>query len=172
VHIRIAHGGVLAVLLAAACSPGVMAQDPAIAASATPGTIELGWGPSDVTLVAPPGNSVAARLKNIEAGRQIYLTFVQAQAPSSSSTTFNVYLGLAANAAPGGTSDPHYVGTINFFNATAGHPIDMSLNVTARVGALLAGGDIGDSVRVTIAPAGGPSADAAPRIGGVRLTAR
>jgi hypothetical protein len=167
------RGGVLAVLLATACSPGVMAQDPGtLAVASIPGAIVLGAGPAEVTLVAAGGNSVASRLKSVDGGRQIYLTFLQAQAQSAPSTTYNVYLGLAANDAPGGTGDPHYVGTINFFNAATGRPIDMSLNITSKVDALLAVGDIGDSLRMTIVPAGDPPADAAPRIGGVRITAR
>jgi hypothetical protein len=165
---------VVAILLTTACSHGAMAQDPGTLAASASGVITLGAGPTDVTLVGPSdavgSGSVAARLKNVEAGRQIYLTFMRAQAPAATGVTYNVYLGLPASTAPRGTSDPHYVGTLNFYNATSGRPLDIALNITPHVGRLLAASEIGDDVRVTIVPAGEPAA--APQLGGIRITAR
>jgi hypothetical protein len=151
-----------------------MAQDPGTLAASAPGVITLGSGPTEVSLVGAsesgaPG-SVAARLKNIAADRQIYLTFTRAQAPAAPGITYNVYLSLPANTVPRGTSDPHYVGTLNFYNATSGRPLDMSLNITPHVGRLLAASEIGNDVRVTIVPAGEPAA--APQVSGIRITAR
>lgn len=100
-----ARSVVLGVLLATACSHGALAQDPGtLAASASPGAITLGTGPVELVLVAAGGGSVAARLRGVEPGRQIYLTFTRAQAQSVPATTYNVYLGLPANATPPGTS--------------------------------------------------------------------
>ncbi len=165
-----ARSVVLGVLLATACSHGARAQDPGtLAASAVPGAIMLGTGPTEVTLVATGGGSVAARLRGVGPGGQIYLE-VGAQAQSVPATTYNVYLGLPANATPPGISDLHYVGTLNFFNAASGRTIAMSFNITARVGRLLQSTDIED--RVTIVPAGEPPGAAAPQIGDVRITAR
>jgi len=151
-----------------------MAQDPGALAASAPGVITLGSGLTEVSLVGAPDSrgsrSVAARLKNVETGRQIYLTFTRAQASAAPGATYNVYLGLPANAVPRGTSDPHYVGTLNFYNATAGRPVDMSLNITPHVGRLLGTSEIGDDLRVTIVPAGEPAA--APQIEGIRMTAR
>jgi hypothetical protein len=165
---------VVAILLTTACSHGAMAQDPGTLAASTQGVITLGAGPTEVALVGVPDSgasgSVAARLKSVEAGRQIYLTFTRAQAPAAPGITYNVYLGLPAGTVPQGTSDPHYVGTLNFFNATSGRPLDMSLNITSHVGRLLASSEIGADVRVTIVPAGEPSA--APQVAGIRITAR
>ena len=165
---------VVAILLTTACSHGAMAQDPGTLAASTPGVITLGAGPTEVTLAGAPDSgapgSIAARLKSVEAGRQIYLTFTRAQAPAAPVITYNVYLGLPASAVPQGTSDPHYVGTLNFFNATSGRPLDMSLNITPHVGRLLASSEIGADVRVTIVPAG--DASAAPQVAGIRITAR
>ena len=66
---------VVAILLTTACSHGAMAQDPGTLAASTPGVITLGAGPTEVTLVGPPDStasgSIAARLKSVEAGRQI-----------------------------------------------------------------------------------------------------
>ena len=153
---------VLAILLATACSHGASAQDPGVlAASISSGVIPLGAGPTEVMLVAPPDSrastagSVVERLRRVEAGRQIYLTFARAQAQTAPGIPYNVYLGLPANATPLGTSDSHYAGTLNFYNAT-GRPLDMSLNITSQVARLLAGNEIGDSVRVTITPGGKP----------------
>ena len=168
-----ARAAVLALVLAAACSHGAMAQDPGtLAASEPAGSITLGPGPTEVTLAAAGGGSVAGRLRSVEAGRQIYLTFTRAQAQATPAATYNVYLGLPANATPSGASDPHYVGTLNFFNASSGRPIDMSLNITSRVPRLLAEGDAGDSARVTIIPSGGSPDTPAPQVGDVRITAR
>jgi hypothetical protein len=152
-----------------------MAQDPGtLAASASSGVITLGAGPTEVTLVAASDSvesrSVAGRLRSVEAGRQIYLTFTRAQAQAAPGITYNVYLGLSANTIPRDTSDPHYVGTLNFYNATSGRPLDMSLNITPQVGRLLTAGEIGDDVRVTIVPAGEPAAT--PTIAGIRIAAR
>lgn len=168
---------VLAILLTTACSHGASAQDPgALAASTSLGVITLGAGPTEVTLVAPSDragssdSSVAGRLRSVEAGRQIYLTFARAQAQAAPGVGYNVYLGLPANTLPQGTSDSHYAGTLNFYNAT-GRPLDMSLNITSQVARLLAGNDIGDSVRVTIVPAG-EAATPSPQVGGIRITSR
>jgi hypothetical protein len=168
---------VLAILLTTACSHGASAQDPgALAASTSSGVITLGTGPIEVMLVVPPdsrgssASSVAERLRSVEAGRQIYLTFARAQAQAAPGITYNVYLGLPANATPQGTTDSHYAGTLNFYNAT-GRPLDMSLNITSQVARLLTGNDIGDSVRVTIVPAG-QAATTSPQIGGIRITSR
>ena len=163
---------VLAVVLTTACSHGAMAQDPGTLAASASG-VTLGAGPTEVTLGgASEGGAptpVAARLKNVEAGRQIYLTFTRAQAPAAPGITYNVYLGLPANTAPRGTSDSHYVGTLNFFNAI-GRPLDMSLNITSHVGRLLASSEIGDDIRVTIVPAGEPAA--APQVARIAITVR
>ncbi len=159
---------VVAILLTTACSHGAMAQDPGTLAASTPGVITLGAAPTEVTLVGAPDSG--ASLKRVEAGRQIYLTFTRAQTPAAPGITYNVYLGLPAGTVPQGTSDPHYVGTLNFFNATSGRPLDMSLNITSHVGFLLASSEIGADVLVTIVPAGEPSA--APQVAGIRITAR
>ena len=68
----------------------------------SPGVITLGRGANrgDARWRAAGGGSVAARLKSVEPGRQIYLTFTRAQAPAVPATTYNVYLGLPANATP------------------------------------------------------------------------
>jgi hypothetical protein len=164
---------VLAILLATACSHGAMAQDPGTLAASPSGVITLGAGPTDVTLVGGSDGApspVAARLKNVEAGRQIYLTFARAQAETAPGISYNVYIGLPASAAPAGTSDSHYVGTLNFYNATSGRPLDLSLNITPHVGRLLASNEIGDNVRVTIVPVGEPAAT--PTIAGIRIAAR
>ena len=168
----------LAILLTTACSHGALAQDPGtLAVSASSGVITLGAGPTEVTLVAAAdgrgasARSVATRLRSVEAGRQIYLTFTRAQAQAAPGITYNVYLSLPANAVPQGTSDPHYVGTLNFYNATSGRPLDMSLNITSQVGRLLATSAIGDDVRVTVVPAGEPAA-AGPEVGAIRITTR
>jgi hypothetical protein len=173
---RGSRGVVLAILMTA-CSRGATAQDPGtLAASTTSGVITLGAGPIEVTLVVPPdsrgssASSVAERLRSVEAGRQIYLTFARAQAQAAPGITYNVYLGLPANGLPQGTSDSHYAGTLNFYNAT-GRPLDMSLNITSQVARLLAGNDIGDTVRVTIVPAG-QAATTSPQIDGIRITSR
>jgi hypothetical protein len=167
------HPLVLAVLLTTACSDGAMAQDPSTLAASASGVITLGAGPTEVTLAgASEGGApvpVAVRLTNVEPGRQIYLTFTRAQASSAPGVTYNIYLGLPASTVPRGTSDRHYVGTLNFFNAT-GRPLDMSLNITPQIGRLLASSEIGDDIRVTIVPAGEPAA--AAQVDGIRMTAR
>jgi hypothetical protein len=165
---------VLAILLTTACSHGAMAQDPGTLAASASGEITLGAGPTEVTLVGGSGGGhagpVAAVLKNVEPGRQIYLTFTRAQAPAAPGITYNVYLSLPAGTVPRGTSDPHYVGTLNFYNAT-GRATDLSLNITSHVGRLLAAGEIGDDVRVTIVPAG-EAATTPPQVSGIRITSR
>lgn len=167
------RAALLAIVLAAACSHGAMAQDPGtLAASMSPGGITLGPGPTEVTLAAAGSGSVAARLRTVDPGRQIYLTFARAQAQATPAATYNVYLGLPANTTPSGASDPHYVGTLSFFNASSGRPIDMSLNITSHVARLLADGAAFDSARVTIIPSGGSPDTPAPQVGEVRITAR
>ena len=167
------RAALLAIVLAAACSHGAMAQDPGtLAASASPGGITLGPGPTEVTLVAAGGDSVAARLRSVAPGRPVYLTFARVLAPTTPAATYNVYLGLPANASPSGATDPHYVGTLSFFNASSGRAIDISLNMASHVARLLADGGAGDSARVTIIPSGGSPDTPGVGVGEVRITSR
>jgi hypothetical protein len=143
-----------------------------MAASAAPVTLEASR--TDVPLVpASEGTtaSLMARLRNLDAGRRVYLTLAQVKASADPGVTYNVYLNLPPTSRPQGVSDPHYAGTVSMFNAM-GRPTDVALNITPAVSRLLARGDAPAAIQVTIVPAGAPQAAATPQIGKILLTSR
>jgi tyrosinase len=167
----------IALLLTACNLPGAAQGEQPLATSGA-GIIKLDRGRTDVGL-APvrEGRDVAATaslgsaLKRFAAGKQVYLTLVQTAAQDAPGVTYNVYLNLPPGAAPQGPSDVHYAGTFGFFDSV-GRATDVSLNITPHIERMLARGELDKDTRVTIVPAGQPSASALPQIGRLVVTAR
>lgn len=170
----------LAAVLAASCIDLTLAQDTTtLAASSASGAVTLGAGATQVLLTAvreardiSPGASLAARLRAAVSSQQVYLHAQRMTTTDAPGVTYNVYLNLAADRPVQGVEDPHYLGTLNFFNAESGRPGDVVLNVTEPVRRLLVRGEIGDELTLTIAPAGEPNPAARPQIGRLLITAR
>lgn len=176
---RVACVAALAAVLATACIDLTLAQDTTtLAASSASGAVTLGAGSTRVPLTAvreardiSPGASLAARLRAAVSSQQVYLHAQRMTTTDAPGVTYNVYLNLAGDRPVQGVEDPHYLGTLNFFNAER-RPGDVVLNVTEPVRRLLVRGEIGEELTVTIAPAGEPNPAARPQIGRLLITAR
>src|ERR1051325_113878 len=155
------------------------AQPPETLATSSPKPIALGTGPVSVTLApAPSGNTAPcwARVAAAAKDRKVYLVLKSLAAKAPPEAVYQVYLGLP----PGVTPKPdgiHYVGTVNFFNATSpgggkADPRFYSFDVTDLVQALRARKSLGDTTTATIVPAGRPNPAANPQIGEITLVAQ
>ena len=147
-----------------------LAQSPtALAVSRDP--ITLGAGRTEIRL-APPRDAVgaaplAARIKT--ADRPLYLKFEQLTSNVDPGVSYNAYLDLPPGRAPQGTSDPHYVGAVTFFNAESGRPA--VINITDPVKRLALDGKLKPDSTLTLAAVGEPSKGATPQIGRIVLSA-
>jgi hypothetical protein len=167
----------LALMLAACTLPGVAQDAPPLARSSAT-NIKLAGARTDIGVTPVRDSrepaaaaSLSATLKRFGAGKQVYLTFVQATAQDSPDVTYNVYINLPPGAAPQGTSDPHYAGGFSLFNAV-GRATDVSLNITPHVQRMLERGELDTDTRVTVVPAGQPNVAATPQIQQVVIAAR
>jgi tyrosinase len=150
------------------------------------GPVELSATPVQVTLEPPPGAEIenvplTERVKRLSAGRRLYLVVKNLGAKAQPSVVYHVYLGLPPGTRPKpGKSDPHYVGTLNFFDAehgvrseggmeTMGTAKFRSFDVTQVARDLQAGGRLTAKPTLTIAPVSQPTADARPVVGEITL---
>lgn len=126
------------------------------------------------------GGTFAERIRQLPAGRRLYLVLEDLMAHSPPETVYDLFLnlpsGLSAQAA-----QAYRVGDVNFFEAVGhmGHSSSSSSNsdpasgsgpffsydITDVARALLAKGRIGRNAVVTVVPAGPPGPDARPEIG-------
>jgi hypothetical protein len=104
-------------------------------------------------------------LSRARRGGSIHLVVEGIASKSPPGTRYNVYLGLPSGATGGGPSDPHYVGTIGFFDAVDGLAKEARFNITDRLRRLTADGNAQDEVSITLAPVGPPVSGADPKIG-------
>ncbi|HYL57422.1 MAG TPA: hypothetical protein VEU51_01025, partial [Candidatus Acidoferrales bacterium] len=147
------------------------------------GPVELGESAVRVPLFPSP--SLAAekgwfekRLEALQPKSRIRLVLRDLSAAKQPGILFHLYLDLpAAETAPRGR-DPHYVGALNFFNASKAAAREYgnrkskrfySYDLTAKLRKLRAGGLLGDRTTVTIIPAGVPVGDAKATIGRIEL---
>jgi tyrosinase len=173
---------IVAAVAAAFVSPQVAAAAAkelvVIATSAKNGPVALAAGPVSVALAPPAGAaaSVGERLAAVDPGRTLYLVLTGLRASTQPETLYQVYLGLPSGAAP--TPDSaSYVGTFNFFNAAIGDEANgggdssrfFSYDVTDLVRSLQARKLLGETVSVTLVPAGQPNAATRPVVGEVAL---
>jgi hypothetical protein len=134
------------------------------------GPIHLGARPTLVRLLPPaeaPG--IAERIRTLPSSYQVYLILQDVNTNTPPSITYNVFLGLPDAAAPSGSTDPHYVGTLNFFDS---NPFRSAVfNVTDKIRMFGAAGDLGNRLTVTIIPAGPPESRAEATVNNIRLVA-
>ena len=107
---------------------------------------------------------LAGRIGAASAGQKFYLVIKGLRTGEQPEVLYQVYLALPDGAAPQ-PSDPHYLGSFNFFNAAAGDSRVNTYDVTGLVKNLQAGQQLTKAVTVTIVPAGTPKAGAKPTIG-------
>ncbi len=160
---------------------------PQAIASAPSGALALGAGPVRVNLEpapAPEGvaGALSERVKSLAAEKKLYLVLRGLRAEAQPGVLYHVYLDLP-EATPLEKGKPHYVGAINFFDATAhgdhegaveakGTPKFFGLNVTSIAKSLQERGLLTEKPALTIAPSGTPAEDAKPVIGEISLVAQ
>lgn len=149
------------------------------------GPVELSRAPVQVSLAPPPGPEavdvpLSDRVKRLPAGHHLYLVAKNLRANVQPGVVYHVYFDLPAGTTPkGGASDPHYVGTINFFDAKHGEQGGgmeamgtakfRSFDVTQVAKNLLAKKSLSANPTLTIAPVAQPNAEARPVVGEITL---
>jgi hypothetical protein len=139
--------------------------------------VALGAGPVAVTLAPVAGSaaSLSARTATVRQGRKVYLVVRGLGTNEQPEVTYQVYLALPEGAAPN-PDGPHYVGSLNFFNAISygkakggRDPRFFSFDVTNLLKTLQSRKSMGDLATVTIVPTATPRASAKPVIGEIAL---
>jgi hypothetical protein len=134
--------------------------------------VALGAGPVAVTL-APASGSIASLTARQD--RKVYLVVKGLGTNEPPDVLYQLYLALPQGVAPK-PDGPHYVGSLNFFNATSGgagparpDPRFYSFDVTELLKTLQSRKFLGDAATVTIVPADRPRASARPMIAEIVL---
>lgn len=153
-------------------------------ASVTTGAVELRPTAVSVTLEPPPPTSPGAlqetltgRVAALPPTRQLYLVAKGVRADAQPGVLYNLYLDPPrGRRLTTGGRNPHYLGSINFFDAathTHGHggagTKAFSLDITRAARTLHARGRLRAKPTLLIAPAGQPAAEAKPVIGEITL---
>ena len=132
-----------------------------------------------VTLEAPPGPegatvSLKDRVRQLKPRKHLYVIAKNLRADVQPGVLYHVYFDLPAGTRPKpGKSDPHYIGTLNFFNAmTADHGPEamatdtfVSFDATRVARNLHLTKRLSNKPSLTIAPANEPEAGARPVVG-------
>jgi hypothetical protein len=128
--------------------------------------VALGAGPVTVTL-APERTGPLS----VPRQRKVYLVVKGLGTNEQPEVTYHLYLGLPPGTAPN-PNGPHYVGSVNFFNArTPGMPSDprfFSFDVTSLLRSVGSDKSLETPV-VTVVPGGRPRDTARPTIGEIAL---
>ena len=141
------------------------------------GPIALGAGPVRITLAAPGGGTLASRLGELAPGQRLYLVLKNHCATEQPGVLFHLYLHLPPHAKPR-QDDPHYVGSLNFFNAVKPDCAEAtsapfrSYDITALAQRLRSQNLLSDPTTVTILAMEPPATGARATIGRVELMAQ
>ena len=145
---------------------------------ATGGSVTLSATPARATLT-PAGaaaESLAARVKKIAPGHQLYLVIENLKADAEPGVAYHVYLDMPEGTPPAGRRR-YYAGTIHFFNSVphegheGGEQDDraFSFDVTALAKRLAAQNKLSATPGITIIPSGAPKREGRPVVGGFEL---
>jgi hypothetical protein len=146
----------------------VVAEQKVELAASGNGPIALGAGPTRVVLSPPSASgALAQRIRTLAPSDQVYLVLQGIDTDVPPGITYNVFLGPPDPSAASGPTDPHYVGTLNFFDA--GPSRSAVFNVTDKIKAFGETGVLGNRPAVTVVPAGAPEGGAKPTINKVLL---
>jgi len=144
------------------------------------GPVMLGRGPIRVALKPPASAGTAARalrarIKTLPPDRHIYMVVRDLRVNEQPGVLYRLYLDLPPDEKPG-RSNPHYAGTLNFYNATetsdaanVKNPKIFSYDITAMIRNLQAQNLLSDETTVTVIPSGTPAPDSSPSIGRIEI---
>jgi tyrosinase len=171
-----------------ACPAAKMGPEAAAAAQQTravapAGGVELSGAPVQINFEAPPGPEagqlpLSKHIKQLKPGRHLYVIAKNLRAEVQPGVVYHVYFDLPAGTTPKpGKRDPHYVGTLNFFDAhdheggseAAGTAKFRSFDVTRVAKNLQATKRLSANPGLIIAPANQPEADAKPVVGEITV---
>jgi len=172
-----------------ACPAAKMGPEAAAAqqtrAIAPSGAVELSSAPIQVSLEAPPGPEAASvslkdRVKQLKPGKHLYVVAKNLRADVQPGVLYHVYFDLPPGTKPKpGKRDPHYIGTLNFFDAmTTDHgggseamasDTFLSFDATRVAKNLHLTKRLSTKPTLTIAPAKQPEADAKPVVGEITV---
>ncbi len=171
-----------------ACPAAKMGPEAAAAAQQTRavapgGGVELSGAPVQINFEAPPGPEagqvpLSQHIKQLKPGRRLYVVAKNLRADVQPGVVYHVYFDLPAGTTPKpGKRDPHYVGTLNFFDAhdhgggpeAAGPAKFRSFDVTRVAKNLQVTKRLSTKPTLTIAPANQPEADAKPVVGEITV---
>ena len=139
---------------------------------AAAGPIQLKAAPVRIALDA--NETLPALLSRLGTGQSLYLVLRDLRTDEQPGVLYHVYLDLPAGSRPG-ADDPHYVGTLNFYNAaTSGgfggpNARSQSFDVTEVARALRSRGQLSERTTVTVVAGGAPAGAAKPEIGRIEL---
>ena len=155
---------------------------PAGAIALVGGPVSVGSGSTRVTLEPVAESTIkqttlGARIGTLARGRHIYLVVRDLQVVGQPGVLFRLYLDLPSGAKPIRT-DPHYVGSLNFYNAAEPgrfdtpnekNPMFVSYDITRVLRNLRAQKLLTDQTTLTIIPSGTPAIQSDPRIGRIEI---
>jgi Protein of unknown function (DUF_B2219) len=119
-----------------------------------------------------PETSISQSVRSLKDDHKVYLVLRDLRTNTQPGVLYNLYLGLPSDK-DANTADKHFVGSINFFNAAvapdpakaAQSKTFYSFDITSLLKSIEAAGDLGDTVVLTIVPAGNADSTAKPQIG-------
>jgi tyrosinase len=168
---------------AASCPRIIVRFNPALLAVIA-SEIKVARTPVRLNLTPPKPKGRAAvrpvpeQIKALAPEKSVYLVLQNVHAAAAPGVHYDVYLDLPEGAKPNQDS-PNYVGTINFFGVTMMNdkmasmkPRTFSLDVTDKVKALAARGELTNTPSVTLVPQGEPNEAAKPTIGQIQLVSQ
>jgi tyrosinase len=141
------------------------------------GALSLGEQPLTVKIPQPKSMPLMGTLNKSlgQSERKVFVVLRDIYAAQPPGSAFGVYINLPAGTTPS-PKDPHYVGSINFFNATAMpgskgmFMVDTYvLDVTEDLKKLSADKGLGEDISVTVAPFGKVNAAAAAKVGRIEF---
>ena len=157
-----------------------MAAESEVLATSAGKPVALGAVPVTVNLAPPASDKAAplsARIATASKDRKVYLVVKGLRTNEPPEVLYQLYVGLPPGAAPK-PDGIHYVGSFNFFEAmsqgggSAKSTRFDSFDVTDLVKSLQSRKALGDTITVTIAPAGAPRGSAKPLVGEIALVAQ
>lgn len=137
------------------------------------GPVVLGNGPTQVVCEA---RNLAARVETLTQNQRIYLVLRELHAAEQPGVLYHLYLDLPQGSKPE-KDDPHYVGSVNFYNAVpleggrAGSNAKLfrSYDLTALLKNLQQRNPLSDRTTITIIPSGVPAISAKASIGRIEI---